>query len=59
MSAILPQILRDNMDKWEYDENGRMVAVKGASFAVIKAINNLNRLEEEENGSDDDVIIDG
>ena len=57
MSVSLPQILRENMDKWEYDDDGKMVAVKGASFAVIKAIEEMNRLEEE-NGSDDMVIDD-
>lgn len=57
MSAVLPQVLRDNMDKWGYDDDGKMVAVKGASFEVIKAIKEMNQAEEE-NGSDDDVIID-
>lgn len=47
MSVSLPQILRDNMDKWTYDDNGKMKAVKGASFEVIKAINEMNQLEEQ------------
>ena len=53
MSASLPQVLRDNMDKWEYDDDGKMVAVKGASFEVVKAIKEMNQLESEES----DVII--
>lgn len=56
MSLSLPQILRDNMDKWNYDDNGKMVAVKGASFEVVKAINEMNQLEEQHVA--DDVIID-
>ena len=43
----LPQILRDNMDKWGYDNNGKMVAVKGATFEVIKAIKEYNQMEDE------------
>ena len=54
MSVNLPQVLRDNMDKWEYDDDGKMVAVKGASFEVVKAIKEMNQLEEE---ADSDMII--
>lgn len=57
MAVALPQILRDNMDKWEYDDNGMMKAVKGASFKVIKAINEMNK-ESEQNGADDMIIDD-
>lgn len=57
MAVALPQILRDNMDKWEYDDNGIMKAVKGASFKVIKAINEMNK-ESEQNGADDMIIDD-
>lgn len=55
MSAALPQVLRDNMDKWEYDDDGKMVAVKGASFEVIKAIKDMNQLDE--HSGDPDMII--
>lgn len=57
MSVSLPEVLRKNMDKWEYDDNGKMVAVKGASFEVIKAIKEMNQLEEE-NDMDDMIIND-
>ena len=56
MSVALPQILRDNMDKWEYDDDGKMKAVKGASFDIIKAIDEMNKLENQ--SGNDDVIID-
>lgn len=56
MSVVLPQILRDNMDKWEYDDDGKMKAVKGASFNIIKAIDEMNKLENQ--SGNDDVIID-
>lgn len=56
MSVTLPQILRDNMDKWEYDDDGKMVPTKGASFKVIQAINEMNQLEEQ--SESDDIIID-
>ena len=56
MSVGLPQILRDNMDKWEYDDEGKMIPVKGASFKVIQAIKEMNQLEEQNDS--DDVIID-
>ena len=52
MSVSLPQILRDNMDKWTYDDNGKMKAVKGASFEVLKAINEMNQFEEQ-SGTDE------
>lgn len=52
MSVALPQVLRDNMDKWEYDDDGKMVAVKGASFEVVKAINEMNRLEHDNDSED-------
>ena len=55
MSASLPQVLRENMDKWEYDDDGKMVAVKGASFEVIKAIKDMNQLDE--HSGDPDMII--
>lgn len=29
---ILPDVLRENMDSWSYDDNGKMALVKGASF---------------------------
>ena len=56
MSVGLPPILRDNMDKWEYDDEGKMIPVKGASFKVIQAIKEMNQLEEQNDS--DDVIID-
>lgn len=56
MSVTLPQILRDNMDSWEYDGYGRMVPVKGASFKVIQAINEMNKAEDEELESNDGTI---
>lgn len=56
MAATLPQILRDNMDAWRYDDDGKMIAVKGASFGVIKAIKEMNQLEE--SVSDTKMIID-
>lgn len=43
------------MDKWGYDDNGKMVAVKGATFEVIKAIKEIN--QEEEEGQYGDTII--
>lgn len=55
MSAVLPQVLRDNMDKWGYDDDGKMVAVKGASFEVVKAIKEMNQEQAE---SDNNMIID-
>ena len=55
MSVALPQILRDNMDKWEYDDNGKMIPTKGASFEVVKAIKEMNQLEEQNEAGD--VII--
>ena len=57
MSVELPKILRDNMDKWSYDEEGKMIAIKGASFEVVKAIKEMNKLEEQ-NGMDDMIIND-
>ena len=55
MSVTLPQVLRDNMDKWGYDDDGKMVAVKGTSFEVVKAINEMNQMEQND---DPGVIID-
>lgn len=55
MSVSLPKVLRDNMDKWEYDDDGKMVAVKGASFEVIKAIKDMNQLEK--HSGESEVII--
>lgn len=57
MSVELPKVLRENMDKWNYDDDGKMVPVKGASFAVIQAINKMNELEEQ-NDTDDMIISD-
>lgn len=45
---ILPDVLRENMDSWSYDDNGKMVPAKGASFKVIQAIKEMNKAEEEE-----------
>jgi hypothetical protein len=56
MSATLPQVLRDNMDSWEYDDDGKMVPVKGASFKVIKAIEEMNKAEDEELESENGTI---
>ena len=53
----LPQILRDNMDKWGYDDNGKLIAVKGASFEVIKAIKEMNK-EEDNAEMYSDIIVD-
>ena len=44
----LPDILRENMDAWSYDDNGKMVPTKGASFKVIQAIKEMNKAEDEE-----------
>ena len=56
MSATLPQVLRDNMDKWEYDDDGKMVPTKGASFKVIQAIKEMNQAEEEELESENGTV---
>lgn len=56
MSATLPQVLRDNMDAWEYDDNGKMVPVKGASFKVIQAIEEMNKADEEELETENGII---
>lgn len=56
MSATLPQVLRDNMDKWTYDDDGKMVPTKGATFRVIQAIEEMNQMEEQ--SESDDFIID-
>ena len=45
---ILPDVLRENMDSWSYDDNGKMVPAKEASFKVIQAIKEMNKAEEEE-----------
>ena len=52
----LPEILRNNMDSWEYDDKGKMVPVKGASFKVIKAIDEMNKAEDEELESEDGTV---
>lgn len=52
----LPDILRENMDSWEYDDNGKMVPVKGASFKVIQAIEEMNKAEDEELESENGII---
>lgn len=57
MSVMLPQILRDNMDQWKYDNGGKMVPVKGATFKVIQAIAEMNLEEEKENQASDDAVI--
>ena len=51
----LPDVLLNNMDKWDYDNNGKMIAVKGASFEVIKAIKEINEMGNE--GQNEDTII--
>lgn len=56
MSVTLPQVLRENMDKWDYDDNGKMIAVKGASFDVIKAIKEMNWSEDEELESENGTV---
>lgn len=53
---ILPDVLRENMDSWSYDDNGKMVPVKGASFKVIPAIKEMNKAEEEELESENGTI---
>lgn len=52
----LPEILRDNMDSWEYDDNGKMVPTKGASFKVIQAIKEMNKSEDEELETEDGTV---
>lgn len=53
---ILPDVLRENMDSWSYDDNRKMVPVKGASFKVIQAIKEMNKAEEEELESENGTI---
>lgn len=52
----LPDILRENMDSWSYNESGKMVPTKGASFKVIQAINDMNKAEDEELESENGTI---
>lgn len=52
----LPDILRDNLDAWSYDDNGKMIPTKGASFKVIQAIKEMNQAEEEELESKDGTV---
>lgn len=52
----LPDILRENMDAWSYDDNGNMVPRKGASFKVIQAIKEMNKTEDEELESENGTI---
>ena len=52
----LPDILRENMDLWSYDDNGKMVPTKGASFKVIQAIKEMNQAEEEELESENGTV---
>lgn len=52
----LPDILRENMDLWEYDDNGKMVPKKGASFKVIQAIKEMNQAEDEELETEDGTV---
>jgi len=49
MSTTLPKILSSNMDKWEYDDDGKMIPVKGASLEVVEAINEMNELQQNDN----------
>lgn len=56
MSVSLPKVLRENMDSWDYDDEGKMIPVKGASFNVIQAIKEMNQAEDEEMESEDGVI---
>lgn len=53
---ILPDVLRENMDSWSYDDNGKMVPAKEASFKVIQAIKEMNKAEEEELESENGTI---
>ena len=53
---ILPDVLRENMDSWSYDDNGKMVPATGTSFKVIKAIKEMNKAEEEELESESGII---
>lgn len=53
---ILPDVLRENMDSWSYDDNGKMVPAKGAPFKVIQAIKEMNKAEEEELESENGTI---
>ena len=53
---ILPDVLRENMDSWSYDDNGKMVPAKVASFKVIQAIKEMNKAEEEELESENGTI---
>ena len=53
MTISLPQILRDNMDKWEYDDNGKMIALNRVSFEIIKAIQEINQMEESNDATTD------
>lgn len=46
MSVVLSEVLRSNMDKWEYDNNGKMVALENASEDVIRAVKVMNEIEE-------------
>lgn len=52
----LPDILRENMDSWSYDDNGKMVPKKGASFKVIQAIKEMNQAEDDELESEGGTI---
>ena len=52
----LPEILRNNMDSWEYDNEGKMVPTKGASFKVLQAIKEMNKAEDEELESENVTI---
>lgn len=52
----LPDILRENMDSWSYDDNGKMVPTKKASFKVIQAIKEMNKAEDEELESENGTI---
>ncbi len=52
MAISLPEVLLKNMDKWEYDEDGKMVVLKAVSPEFVDAIEEMNRLEEEAQQSD-------
>lgn len=52
MAISLPEVLLNNMDKWEYDEDGFIVATKAVSFEMSKAIDEMNELEKQAQSSD-------
>lgn len=56
MSVSLPKVLRENMDSWDYDDEGKMIPTKEASSNVIQAIKEMNQAEDEEMELEDGVI---